>query len=427
MRETWPILEDIDLRYTVAVDGISLFFLLLTTFIAMIYSVALYNFFLPQVKAFVVATLFLEGMVVGVILAQNIMMFFLFMQGAMISGFFLLGLSAKEKARDSAFRFAITMVFSSFLLLVAAFLVNSYTDIESLSLVARKNIPLSISIVIWLMFCVAFTPYIPVLPFHNWYVYVLRNVPASQIVFVISMLTIVGFYGFLRLSILFFPLVVKKYAFFVYIPVILSIFYALAKALYARTVKQNIGYIIMAVTNVAIIALLTMQYQNIVGGIMLFFNSVLSSVGLLIFLGFLQLRAGEVPWLVERNNNTFALAPKLYIAYLLLTLSLCVIPLTGSFSAMIVLLVAFFKSYPLFGFLAIVVYVFVAVRLIYIQKIVFYDTFKENSLKAMPEIRWQEGVVVWSILAVSAWMGIEPNVFIRPVEKSVWALLSKSF
>ncbi len=415
-------------HYHVGIDGISLFLILLTTFITPISILASWHI-TKNVKEYMVAMLVLETGMVGVFISLDVFLFYVFWELMLIPMYLLIGIWGGPRRIYAAVKFFIyTMAGSVFMLLaiIALYFLNHRATGEyTFNLLEFYRLDLSFAVQFWLFlaFAFAFAIKVPMFPFHTWLPDAHVEAPTAGSVILAGVLLKMGTYGFVRFCLPLFP-----EASHTFIPVIswmaiVGIIYGGLVSMVQDDLKKLVAYSSVSHLGFVMLGIFAFNIQGIEGGITQMINHGLSTGALFLIVGMLYERR-HTRMIADFGGLTKQL-PVFATFFLIVTLSSIGLPGLNGFVGEFLILVGTFKSRILYASIATSGIILAAVYMLWMfQRVMFQEiTHEEN--KTLKDINKREFAILIPIMLTIFWIGIYPNSFLRKMDASVNHLLKQ--
>ncbi|GCE18815.1 complex I subunit 4 family protein [Dictyobacter kobayashii] len=321
LHESWTWFPNIGINYSLGMDGISLVLVSLTALLTTVCIGA--SFRIEQkVKNYMAFMLLFESGMLGVFLASNLFLFYIFWELMLIPAYFLLGTWGGERRIYAALKFVLYTSVGSFLMLVGIIAIGYYHQLASgcgytleLSQLLNNSATcrgvLDGNIQLWLLlaFAAAFAVKVPLVPFHSWLPDAYSEAPAPVSALLAGAMSKTGVYGFLRLCIPLFPQAIQTLAPYVNVLAVVGILYCAVLALVQTDIKRLLGYSSISHLGVIMLGLFSFNAQGVTGSVLQMVNHGITTGALFLIAGFLELRtgtrrlreygglAGRIPWL----------------------------------------------------------------------------------------------------------------------------------
>ena len=416
------------INYYVGIDGISLFLILLTTFIAPITILASWHI-TKSVREYMIAMLVLETGMVGVFVALDLFLFYVFWELMLIPMCLLIGIWGGPRRIYAAVKFFMyTMAGSVFMLLaiIALYFLNHRATGEyTFNLLEFYRLELSYAVQFWLFlaFAFAFAIKVPMFPFHTWLPDAHVEAPTAGSVILAGVLLKMGTYGFVRFCLPLFP--EASHAF---IPVIswmaiVGIIYGALVSMVQDDLKKLVAYSSVSHLGFVMLGIFAFNIQGIEGGITQMINHGLSTGALFLIVGMLYERR-HTRMIADFGGLTKQI-PIFATFFMIVTLSSIGLPGLNGFVGEFLILVGAFKSRILYASIATSGIILAAVYMLWMfQRVMFHEiTHEEN--KTLKDVNKREFAVLIPVVVLIFWIGIYPNSFLRKMDASVNHLLKQ--
>jgi len=260
--------KDLGIRYHLGIDGVSLFFVLLTTFLTPLCILASWESVPFRIREYMMAFLLLETFLIGMFCALDLVLFYVFFEGVLIPMFLIIGIWGGERRIYSCFKFFLYTFFGSVLMLIAILSIYYMTGSTDLQVVMDFSFPLSAQKWLWLAFFASFAVKVPMWPVHTWLPDAHVEAPTAGSVILAGILLKMGAYGFLRFSIPLFPAATVFFTPMIMVLSIIAIVYASLIALVQTDMKKLIAYSSIAHMGFVTLGIFTLNTQGVSGAIM---------------------------------------------------------------------------------------------------------------------------------------------------------------
>jgi NADH-quinone oxidoreductase subunit M len=413
------------ISYHLGVDGISLLLVLLTTFLTPLCILSAWTQITTRVKEFLVAMCLLETGMLGVFVALDLFLFFVFWEAMLIPMYLIIGVWGGPRRVYAAVKFILYTMAGSALMLLAIltlyFLQPAGTASFDYAAVMLLRIDPRLQMLLFLAFALAFAIKIPMVPFHTWLPDAHVEAPTAGSVILAGVLLKMGTYGFLRFGLPLFPDAAVRLA-----PVIVAL--ALVGILYGAWVstvqpdmKKLIAYSSVSHLGFVMLGLFTFTVQGLVGGIIQMVNHGLSTGALFLLIGMIYERRHSR--LIADFGGLWAVVPVFSTILMVVTLSSIGLPgLNGFVGEFLILVGAFQWSRPV-AVLATSGIVFAAVYLLWMYQRVIFGAVRHEETRRLPDLNARELWTLAPILVLIVWIGVYPKPFTAVTETAVAELL----
>ena len=422
MMESIEWIEGTNIGYRMGVDGISMFFVLLSTLLTPICILASWEAIEHRVREYMVAFLILETMMVGMFCALDILVFYIFFEGVLIPMFIIIGVWGGARRVYASFKFFLYTLLGSVLMLVAIlvmYFMAGTTDIVTLS---KFTFASDIQIWLWLAFFASFAVKVPMWPVHTWLPDAHVEAPTAGSVILAGVLLKMGGYGFLRFSIPMFPEASEFFSPLVFALSVVAIIYTSLVALAQDDLKKLIAYSSVAHMGFVTIGIFTLNSQGLEGAIFQMLSHGIVSGALFLCVGVIydRMHTREIAAYGGLVNRM----PKYALVFMVFTMASVGLPATSGFvGEFLVLLGAFYYNTWLAVFATTGVVLGAAYMLYVYRRIIFGKLEKEN-LMSISDLSYREIIIFVPLVLLVFWMGVYPTPFLDVMSVSVDNLIT---
>ena len=401
------------------VDGISIFFIVLTTFLFPLCLLANWDN-LNNFKLYAICLLIIESFLIIIFTTLNILIFFIFFESIVVPLFILIGLfgSGRRKVR-SGFLFFFYTILGSILMFVSIVFIYNNVGTLNYQLLLDINISEDIERKLWLGFMLAFMCKVPVMPFHLWLPEAHVEAPTGGSVILAGILLKLGTYGILRYVL---PIFVKASVYFaplVYVLSGISVIYASFSAIRQSDMKRIIAYTSIAHMNLVVIGLFSFNTTAIMGSIFQMLSHGLVSSALFFCIGFLYNRVNTR--IVDELGGLVIILPNFSVFFFLFTLANMGIPGTSNFSGEFLLFYGILKNNILIVFYTIISLVLSGVYSLWLYNRVFFGNLKTN--KIYFDLYKYEFFILFNLFILILFFGFYPSFITDYMVSSVYTLI----
>jgi NADH-quinone oxidoreductase subunit M len=430
-KASWIQVAGWNIQYFLGVDGLSILLLMLTTFLTPISILSTWTAVEDRVKDFMFFFLLLEVGMVGVFLAQDLFLFYIFWEFTLVPMYFLIGIWGGSNRMYAAIKFFLYTMAGSILMLLAILWLGIQAGTFSVpDLVAKGNIPASIQMWLFIAFAAAFAIKVPMWPLHSWLPDAHVEAPTAGSVILAGVLLKMGTYGFLRFNLPLFPKAALAAAPWIAALAVIGILYGAAVSYAQQDVKKLVAYSSVSHLGFVMLGLFALNPQGIAGGILQMINHGLSTGALFLIVGMIYERRHT------RDMDAFGGLWKVMPIYgaltLIVTLSSMGLPgLNGFVGEFTILLGAWdagqtggpFGSYWFAGLAAVGV-ILAAVYMLFMFQKMFLGPVNKDENKSLKDLNWREIVTLAPLLIFIFWIGLYPKPFFTLMAPTVNKLVS---
>ena len=408
-------------NYKVGVDGISILFIILTTFITPLCIISVNSTIENRLKDFLVAILLMETLMIGVFCSLDLLVFYLFFEGGLIPMFLIIGIWGGERRVYSAFKFFLYTLLGSVLMLIAIisiYWITGTTDVEKLY---EIGIDTKYQNLLWLAFFTSFAVKTPMWPVHTWLPDAHVEAPTAGSVLLAAILLKMAGYGFIRFSLGLFPVASEYFIPLIYFLSLVAIIYTSLVALMQDDMKKLIAYSSVAHMGFVTLGIFTMTQQGIEGSIFQMISHGLVSAALFLSVGVIYDRMHTR--LISQYGGIVSIMPKYAIVLMVFTLGAIGLPGTSGFIGEFLILTGTPKKNFLVATTARLGVILAAAYMIWLYKRVIFGKLINDNLKKMVDLKKSEILILWSLAIPTILFGFYPEPIINTIEVSVSNLI----
>ena len=409
------------INYKVGVDGISILFIILTTFITPLCIISVNNTVKTRLRDFLIAILIMESFMIGVFCALDLVVFYLFFEAGLIPMFLIIGIWGGPKRVYAAFKFFLFTLLGSVLMLVAIISIYWITGTTDITQIFQNEIPVKYQYVLWLAFFSSFAVKMPMWPVHTWLPDAHVEAPTAGSVILAAILLKMAGYGFLRFSIGMFPVASEYFIPLVFTLSIIAIIYTSLVALMQDDMKKLIAYSSVAHMGFVTLGIFTFTTQGIEGSIFQMLSHGLISAALFLCVGVLYDRVHTR--LISSYGGIVNILPKYSLVFAVFMLGALGLPGTSGFVGEILILIGAFQKSFLVAILASIGIILGAAYMLWLYKRVVFGKLERSELKELKDLNLSEGLVLFSLAVLVLLFGFYPNLILDTIHTSVEELI----
>jgi NADH-quinone oxidoreductase subunit M len=418
------------IRYTVGVDGISLFMVLLTTFLVPLSVLGSYSYITTRERGFYALMLLLTSGMIGVFVSLDLFLFYVMWEVMLIPMYFIIGVWGGERRLYAAIKFFIYTFFGSLLMLVAILalvsLVGQRTGFYSFSYAyLTAHLGGLGSAAYWLFgaFFLAFAIKVPMFPFHTWLPDAHVEAPTAGSVILAGVLLKMGTYGFLRFALPLFPAVALHPAIQAGIVTLalIGIIYGGLVAMVQPDFKKLIAYSSVAHLGFVMLGIWALTLQSVQGALLVMINHGISTGALFFLAGMLYERRHSR--LIAAFGGIAKVVPLLAAALTIVSLSSIGLPATNGFVGEFLVLLGSFRTYPRAAIVATAGVIVAAMYLLPALQRVIYNPLDKPENEKLRDLSPREIAVLVPLLACIVWIGVYPAPILRRMEPAAMNLI----
>ena len=420
--EKYQWLEGLNIAYHLGVDGISLFFVLLSAFLTPVCILASWDSIKTRVKEYMIAFLLLETFMIGTFLALDIFLFYVFFEAVLIPMFLIIGIWGGENRVYSAFKFFLYTFLGSVLMLIGFITIYITTGTSDISLLIENPVARHLQIWLWLAFFASFAVKMPMWPVHTWLPDAHVQAPTAGSIILAGVLLKMGGYGFLRFSLPMLPEASEYFAPLVYWLSVIAIIYTSLVALAQDDMKKMIAYSSVAHMGFVTLGIFTATTQGIEGGIFQMLSHGLISGALFLAVGVVYDRLHTRD--ISRYGGVVRNMPKYATVFMVLVLGSVGLPGTSGFVGEFLSLMGAFRVDPVIATFATLGMVLGATYMLWLYRKVVFGPQSHADSAAMPDLNKRELSMFVPIVILIIWMGVSPSIVMDKISPSVDKLIT---
>ena len=410
------------LKYKMGVDGISMLFVILTTFLMPLCILASWESIEERVKEYMIAFLVLETLMLGVFCALDLVLFYLFFEGGLIPMFLIIGVWGGKRRIYASFKFFLYTLLGSVLMLLAMMAMFGHAGTTDIPTLLQTKFPPEMQWWLWLAFFASFAVKMPMWPVHTWLPDAHVEAPTAGSVILAGILLKMGGYGFLRFSLPMFPHASADLAPLVFTLSIVAIIYTSLVALVQEDIKKLIAYSSVAHMGYVTMGIFTASQQGIDGAIFQMLSHGLVSSALFLCVGVIydRMHTREIAaygGLVERM-------PKYALAFMVFTMANVGLPGTSGFIGEFLTLLAAFKANTWVAILATTGVILSAAYALYLYRRVIFGALEKRSLRDILDLSPREVAILAPLVILTIYYGVYPAPVLDVTAASVKNLVS---
>jgi NADH-quinone oxidoreductase subunit M len=422
---SWIQTATFGISHHLGIDGISLFLVILTTFLTPLAILSSWESITKQVKPYLICLLTLETGMIGVFCALDLVLFYVFWEVMLIPMYFLIGVWGGERKIYAAVKFILYTMAGSLLMLVAIiylFFANGAATFDLMQITQRLSsgeLQLAPSQELWLFlaFFIAFAIKVPMFPFHTWLPDAHVEAPTAGSVILAGVLLKMGAYGLLRFCLPLFPSAAIAAAPYISILAIIGIIYGALVAMVQPDLKKLVAYSSVSHMGLIVLGIFAFTTQGLQGSTIQMVNHGLSTGALFLLVGMVYDRRHTR--MISDFGGIAHVSPVYASVFLFVTLSSIGLPGLNGFVGEILILAGSFARSKTFGALAALGMVLGAVYMLWMYQRVFFGKLDNPANKAIGDIGRREKLLLFPIIIMMLWIGVYSAPFLSRMDASI--------
>jgi NADH-quinone oxidoreductase subunit M len=418
-RAAW--LTDFNISYHMGIDGISMFFVLLSTFLTPICVLSAWECITVRVREYMIAFLVLETLMVGMFCALDLVTFYMFFEGVLIPMFLIIGIWGGADRVYSAFKFFLYTLTGSVLMLLAMLAIYFEVGTTDIPTIMAHSFSPEFQIWLWLAFFASFAVKVPMWPVHTWLPDAHVQAPTAGSVILAGVLLKMGGYGFLRFSVPMFPEATAFFTPMIFALSVVAVIYTSLVALAQEDMKKLIAYSSVAHMGIVTIGIFALNQQAVEGAIVQMLSHGVVSAALFLVVGVVYDRLHT--HVIDRFDGLVHRMPVYAFVFMAFMLASVGLPGTSGFVGEFLVIVGVFKVNTWVALLAGLGIILGAAYMLYLYRRVIFGQMTKEDIKDFTDLSPREMAVFAPLLVVMLWMGIYPSSFLDMMHVSVEHLI----
>ncbi|MGD0264017.1 MAG: NADH-quinone oxidoreductase subunit M [Candidatus Methylomirabilota bacterium] len=432
--EQAPWIQSIGVSYFFGLDGISLWLVMLTTFLSPIAVLCSYESIKHRVKEYYIFLLILETGMLGVFVSLDFFLFYVFWEVMLVPMYFLIGIWGSDRRLYSAIKFFLYTLFGSVVMLLGILAIYFYGgarlghatfNVLELMKVAYPHTPvinvlgvaLSFQDLVWLAFALSFAIKVPMFPFHTWLPDAHTDAPTAGSVILAGVLLKMGTYGFLRINLPMFPEASRHFVPLVFVLSIIAIIYGAMVCMVQPDMKRLIAYSSVSHMGFVMLGMFAFNAQGVQGSLLQMVNHGLSTGGLFLIVGLIYDRRHTR--LISELGGLSRQMPIYATLFAIIMLASMGLPGLNGFIGEFLILIGAFQVRWWWGAFAVTGMILGAAYMLWLYQRTMFGEITKDENKALPDLDGREIATLVPIIAFCFWIGLYPAPFLKAMEVSV--------
>jgi len=414
--------NDFSFYYHVGIDGISLFMVILSTFLTPLCILASWESVKKRVKEYMLAFLFLETVMIGMFVSVDILLFYIFFEAVLIPMYLIIGIWGGERRIYASFKFFLYTLLGSVLMLIAIVVIYRITNSMNIAELQGNYFSRNIQIYLWLAFFASFAVKIPMWPFHTWLPDAHVEAPTAGSVILAGVLLKMGGYGFIRFSLGMLPEASEYFSPLIMTLSVIAVVYTSLVALAQTDIKKLIAYSSVAHMSLVTIGIFVVNSQGLEGAMVQMISHGVVSGALFLCVGVIydRMHTRDINFYGGLVNRM----PIYATVFMIFMLGSVGLPGTSGFVGEFLVIVGAFQYSSIVVIGAASGIVLSAVYMLYLYKRVIFGVIENEKLSEILDLNLREKTILIPLAIAVVIIGILPNIFIEPMRLPLELIIS---
>src|SRR3954466_9284462 len=419
-------------RFTLGIDGIALMMILLTTFIMPLSVLGSWTSIRTKVRSYYALLLILTSGMLGVFLARDLFLFYVFWEVMLVPMYFIIGIWGGERRIYASIKFFIYTFLPSLLMLVAIIYLGlhvrsgsgapdfSYDHILAVGTVQGKT-----ALYLFAAFFLAFAVKVPMFPFHTWLPDAHVEAPTAGSVILAGIMLKMGTFGFLRFALPLFPGAAMNptIRMIILVLAVIGIIYGALVAMVQPDFKKLVAYSSVSHLGFVMLGIFALTLQSVQGALMVMINHGISTGALFLLVGIIYERRHTR--LIDAYGGIARVVPMFAAVLTFVSLSSIGLPGTNGFVGEFLVLIGSFRTYPVLTIVATTGVIFAAVYLLWALQRILFNPLDKPDNSHIPDLNRRELALLLPLVAAIIWLGVYPAPVLRRMEGSARVLINR--
>lgn len=423
----WQFVESMPLfgrfAWALGIDGIALMLIMLSVFLMPICILASWEAIDRSVGEYMAAFLFMETLMLGVFMAQDLFLFYIFFEAGLIPMYLIIGIWGGQDRIYASYKFFLYTLLGSVLMLIAMLWMANEAGTTDIPTLLSYDFPVEAQTWLWLAFFASFAVKMPMWPVHTWLPDAHVQAPTAGSVILAGVLLKLGGYGFIRFSLPMFPEASASLVWLVFTLSAIAVIYTSLVALVQHDMKKLIAYSSVAHMAIVTIGIFAFNRQGLEGAMIVMLSHGLVSGALFLCVGVIydRLHTREI----DRYGGLSINMPRYALLFMLFTMASIGLPGTSGFVGEFLSLAGTYQVSTITALLCTTGIILGASYMLYLYRRVAFGDLTKDDVRAMPDLSPREIAMMLPIALAVLWMGIYPESFLAPMRGDVGAILAR--
>ncbi|MDO6412936.1 NADH-quinone oxidoreductase subunit M [Sphingomonas sp. BIUV-7] len=424
----WQFVEHIGLfgsfGWSLGIDGIALMLIALSVFLMPICVLASWQAIEKRVPEYMAALLLTEVFMLGVFMAQDLYLFYIFFEAGLIPMYLIIGIWGGADRIYASYKFFLYTLLGSILMLIAMLWMVNFAHTTSIPVLMNTDFPPHVQTWLFLAFFASFAVKMPMWPVHTWLPDAHVQAPTAGSVILAGVLLKMGGYGFIRFSLPMFPEASAQLFWLVMTLSSIGIVYTSLVALVQSDMKKLIAYSSVAHMAFVTFGLFAFNRQGLEGALMVMLGHGIVSGALFLCVGVVydRLHTREI----SRYGGVSTNMPRYAMLFLLFTMASVGLPGLSNFPGEFLAMMGTYRASSIAGVIAVTGIITGAAYMLYLYRRVAYGPLDKPDVAAMKDLSPRELLLLVPLALVTIWMGVYPESFMAPMRKDVGVVLART-
>ncbi len=412
-QEKFRWFNDFNFYYHIGIDGISLFMIILSTFLTPLCILASWESIKKRVKEYMIAFLILETVMIGMFSSVDILLFYIFFEVVLIPMYLIIGIWGGDRRIYASFKFFLYTLLGSVLMLIAIIIIYRLTNSMSIEDLQGNYFAKNVQMYLWLAFFASFAVKIPMWPFHTWLPDAHVEAPTAGSVILAGVLLKMGGYGFIRFSLGMLPEASEYFSPLVMTLSIVAVVYTSLVALAQTDIKKLIAYSSVAHMGLVTIGIFIVNAQGLEGAMIQMISHGVVSGALFLCVGVIydRMHTRDINFYGGLVNRM----PIYATVFMIFMLGSVGLPGTSGFIGEFLVIVGAFKYSSIVVIGSATGIVLSAVYMLYLYKRIIFGEMSNEKLREILDLNNREKIILIPLAIAIIFIGIFPNIFIEPM------------
>ncbi len=424
--EMLPWFKDYNITYHVGVDGISLSMVVLTAFLMPFCIVCSWESITRRVREYMIAFLLLEALVIGVFIALDLLLFYLFFEAVLIPMYIIIGVWGGDKRVYAAYKFFLyTLVGSVLFLLAMLYLYFTFGTMDIPTLMEQtSDLDIDVQKYLWLLMFASFAVKVPMWPFHTWLPDAHVQAPTAGSVILAGILLKLGAYGFLRFSLPMLPDASHYFAPMMYGLSVVAVIYTSLVALVQEDMKKLIAYSSVAHMGYVTLGIFSFTQQGIEGAIFQMISHGLVSGALFLCVGVLYDRMHTKA--IDAYGGVTNVMPGFAMVFMVFTMASVGLPATSGFVGELLVLVGAYQASQWATLGAATGLILGAAYMLWLYRRVMYGPVANHEVEQLQDLSTREWMLFIPLIVSVLLLGVYPKPVFNLINAPVLQILAQT-